>query len=122
MRILKAYQDISAMGQQNFGSTSGKQAELSRSAAPKSQISRSGDSLSLSDEAREMLANGGPNISVMPQDATYDKQGNVMRQFDNLQSELRSLASQFIGQPGSAGVLGRLGSMQSQVAGLRAQV
>lgn len=122
MRILKAYEDISAMGQQNFGSPGGKPTELGKAGAPKSQVSRSGDSLSLSEAAREMLANGGTNISVMPQDATYDKQGNVMRQFDNLQSELRALTSQFIGQPGSAGVLSRLGSMQTQVAGLRAQV
>ncbi len=121
MRILKAYENISAMGQQNFGSPREKVAQ-ERTKPVHSQVSRSGDCLHLSEQARELLANGGKSISVMPQDATYDKQGNVMRQFDNLQSDLRALTSQFIGVPGSAGVLSRLGSMQSQVTGLRAQV
>lgn len=121
MRVLKAYTDAGQMGQQGFGAVGMPRPEHEQS-REKPKPSRSGDSISLSDEAREMLANGGVNLSVMPQDATYDKQGNVMRQFDNLQSELRALSSQFMGEPGAAGILSRLGSMQLQVNGLRAQV
>lgn len=121
MRILKAYENVSAMGQQNLGSRGGRDGD-GRKQSVTSSVSRSGDCLHLSSQAREMLANGGKSISVLPQDATYDKQGNVMRQFDNLQSELRALATQFIGKSGNAAVLGRIGSMQAQAAGLRAQV
>lgn len=118
MRVLKAYAEAGAFGQQ--GSTSAM--PVIEKGREKPRPSKSGDSISLSDEARELLENGGASLSVTPQDATYDKQGNVMRQFDNLQSELRALSSHFLAEPGSAQVLGRLGSLQSQVVGLRAQV
>lgn len=121
MRILKAYADAGAMGQQGFGSAVINRPEQ-ETVRPKPKPSKSGDSISLSDEAREMLENGAASMAVMPHDTTYDKQGNVMRQLDSLQSDLRTLATQFMGQPGTAGVLSRLGSMQSQITGLRAQV
>ncbi len=121
MRALKAYANAGALGQQHFGSANAPRIEENQT-RQKPAPSKSGDSISLSDEAIEALANGGSNISVMPQDATYDRQGNVMRQVDNLQSELRALSSEFMNVPGSAPVLGRLGSLQSQVTGLRAMV
>lgn len=121
MNVLKAYADAGAMGQQNFGPMALPRPEQ-RAARPGQKPSRSGDSISLSEEARTALESGGRNVSVMPQDATYDRQGNVLRQVDNLQSDLRALASQFIGESGATGVMSRLGSMQSQIAGLRAQV
>lgn len=121
MRLLKAYADAGAMGQQNFGSLTMPRSEQDQP-REKPKPSKSGDSVSLSEEARELLASGGTSMSVTPQDATYDKQGNVMRQFDNLQSDLRALTSQFMNEPGSAAILNRLGSLQSQVGSLRAQV
>lgn len=121
MRVLKAYQNIGSMGQQPRGSLDSRATETRR-APVKSQVSRSGDCLSLSAEARELLAGGGANVSVLPQDATYDRQGNVMRQFENLQSELRALGSKFIGSPENAAIAGGLGAMRAQLAGLRAQV
>lgn len=121
MRVLKAYADAGAMGQQNFGSMNPVRTQREQ-AGPKQTPAKRGDSISLSDEAREALANGGATLSATPHDATYDKQGNMTRQFDNLQSELRALAAEFINEPGAAKILGRLGSMQSQVASLRTQV
>lgn len=122
MRVLKAYADAGAMGQQGFGSIGMTMAEREQQPKQKAKPSKSGDSISLSEEARELLATGGASMSMLPQDATYDKQGNVMRQVDNLQADLRALTSQLIAEPGTAGILGRLGSMQSQVTSLRAQV
>lgn len=121
MRVLKAYAEASALGQQN-ASLGQLNPVTEEKARPKQKPSKSGDSITLSDEAREMLANGGGSLSVMPHDATYDRQGNVMREFDNMQADLRALASQFAGEPGSAGMLGRIGSLQSQLVTLRASV
>lgn len=122
MRILKAYADAGAMGQQSFGNIAPGQAEQG-AVREKPKASKSGDSVSLSEEAREMLESGGQaGLTVTPQDATYDQHGNVMRQFDNLQSELRSLASQFMLTPGAQGMMGEALKMQGRVAGLRAQV
>lgn len=121
MRALKAYANAGALSQQDFGSGHIARPEQNQ-VRQKPVPSKSGDSISLSDEAIEALGNGGASISVMPQDATYDRQGNVMRQLDNLQSELRALSSEYMNVPGAAPVLGRLGSLQSQVTGLRALV
>lgn len=121
MNILKAYADAGAMGQQGYGAL-----KSLRQGAPAQNTARpaqKGDFLSLSEEAQALLVNGGQkSISVMPQDATYDQNGQVMRQIDSLQGDLRQLAAQFMAQGGAGGMLGRLGSMQSRLSSIRAQV
>lgn len=120
MNILKAYADAGALGQQNYGDI---RAPRPRNGQTVSRQSQKGDYLSLSAEAQELLEHGGqPNISVMPQDATYDQHGQVMRQLDSLQGDLRHLAAQFMAQAGMEGMIGRLGAMQSQLFSIRAQV
>lgn len=122
MQILKAYAAGSATGSHGFGMRGGRNAAYDM-ATGKAQLKSSGDSLSLSDEAMEMLLTGGAStLSACPQDATYDQSGHMTRQFDNLQNHLRRLASQFRATAGGAGMLGRLNTMQSQVAAIRAQV
>lgn len=120
MNVLKAYADAGALGQQSYGRIVPKAGGGARTA---SQKGRSGDFISISEEAMEMLASGGQNsLSVMPQDATYDQNGHVTRQLDSLESELRHLAGQFIGQPGTASLMPHLGAMQSRLASIRTQV
>lgn len=122
MRVLQAYANAQALDQQNYGGSS-QQRIQARPSVNASRTSASGDVISLSDTARNLCMNGGmDSISVLPQDATYDQRGNVTRQYDVLQGELRSLASQFISTPGAQGLLGGLGGVQARMAGLRAQV
>lgn len=121
MNILKAYADAGAMGQRDYSAIMTPR----NSGAPTiSRQSQKGDFLSLSDEARELLEQGyQTTISVMPQDATYDQHGQVMRQLDSLQGDLRQLAAQFMAQGAPhGGMLGRLGAMQSRLSSIRAQV
>ncbi|MBD5553410.1 MAG: hypothetical protein HDQ44_03635 [Desulfovibrio sp.] len=121
MRVLKAYAKASALGQQNSSPRLLDHVEQSPRKT-KSQRPKSGDSITLSDEAMELLANGADSVSVMPHDTTYDRQGNVMREFDNMQADLRALKNEFMDEPGAAPILGRIGSMQSQLTSLRASV
>lgn len=121
MRVLQAYANASALGQQNLGTY--EQSRKQSGQQPFIKTSKSGDSISLSDTARNLYLNGSQeSISVLPQDATYDQRGNVTRQYDVLQGELRSLANQFMATPGAQGMMAGLRGMQAQMAGLRAQV
>lgn len=81
----------------------------------------SGDTLSLSDEAREMLGQH-ENVSLCPQDATYDQNGYIMRQVENLQGDLRNLASNLLTIPGGAALAGQVKGMQSHLGNISAQV
>lgn len=118
MRILKAYAQAGMLGQDSASTPA--QASTSRSRA--NVHSRSGDVISISDEARDLMHNDlGYGYSVTPQDATYDQRGNIMRQVDSMQGELRALASQFATQ-GEDKILGSLKGMQQQLTSLRAMV
>ena len=55
-------------------------------------------------------------------DATYDQYGNVTRQFDSLQGELRSLASSLMTSGEGAGLAGRVNTLQTQLRSLEAMV
>lgn len=120
MNVLKAYADAGAMGQQHYGSLI---APARQGAAARQTPKRSGDFVSLSNEAMELLGSYGTGqISMAPQDATYDQHGQVTRQLDSLQADLRHLATQFMAQPDGGGMLGHIGAMQSRLATIRAQV
>ncbi len=119
MNILKAYADAGAMGQQGYSAIRTPRTAFGQSVQRQPQ---KGDFLSLSAEAQELLEQRRQNLSVTPQDATYDQHGQVMRQLDSLQGDLRQLAAQFMAQPGNEGMLGRLGAMQSRLSSIRAQV
>lgn len=119
MRVLKAYTDAGALGQQTSSQLSPEAVARARKDAP----ARSGDVISISEEARDLIENGGAcGISVTPQDATYDQRGNIMRQFDALQGDLRALSSQFAANSDDAQILSSLGGIKSQLTTLRAMV
>lgn len=121
MQILKAYADAGATGKRNFVATPGLQRESGQTREQRN--SNSGDSITLSQEALDMLENGGQDtLSTCPQDATYDQFGNVTRQFDSLQNDLRRLAAQFRTSAESAGMLGQISSLQSRLSAIKAQV
>lgn len=121
MNILKAYADAGAMGQPGFNAIHTPRQSVTQAGTQKS--GQKGDFLSLSEEAQELLKNGGGStLSVMPQDATYDQHGHVMRQLESLQGDLRQLAAQFMNTQETLGMLGPLNSMQSRLASIRAQV
>ena len=125
MRVLKAYANQAQQAQNqpwagsiiHHESSGAGQAQIS---AQKEQ-KKSGDTLSLSDEARQML-NQGENLSVCAQDATYDKNGYIMRQVENLQGDLRSLATNLLGTPGGAALAGQVKGLQTQLGSISAQV
>ncbi len=120
MKILKAYADAGAMSQQGYGALRAPRASQGQSGhGPPAK----GEFLTVSEEARQLFAQSGAGgISVMPQDATYDQHGHVMRQLDSLQGDLRQLAAQFMLQPGGEAMAGRLGAMRSRLSSIRAQV
>lgn len=119
MRVLKAYADAGANGNYGFSrSVSG----FGGRATPTERL-KTGDSISLSEEAQQMLKNRDNGaLSNCPQDATYDQYGNVTREFNSLQNDLRRLATQFVSRPDGAGLLGKLNSVGYQLAALEAQV
>lgn len=118
MKILKAYADAGAMSQQGYGALRAPRAPQGQHGQP-----ARGDFLNVSEEARRLSAQSGAGgISVMPQDATYDQHGHVMRQLDSLQGDLRQLAAQFMLLPGGEAMAGRLGAMRSCLSSIRAQV
>lgn len=82
----------------------------------------SGDVLSLSREAMDMLRQNHDSISVCPQDATYDQNGYVMRQVENLRGDLRQLSSHLMAYPENAALAGQLRTMQRQLGSIQAQV
>lgn len=118
MRILKAYADAGATGNQNFGLPVTRKVERE---AREQRQSPAGDRISLSAEAREMLASGEESVSVCPQDATYDQYGNMTRQFDSLQQDLRGLAGKAMAE-GDMALAGKLGILGNRLAALKAQV
>lgn len=122
MQIVRGYVDASAAGKDRFNSNSSKKPVIQSREKPKTQIKASGDSLSLSPEAREMLENNGVLLSATPQDATYDQYGNMTRQFDSLQNDLRQLQAQFNGYPQGSVIKGKISSVRAQLAGIEAQI
>lgn len=125
MRVLKAYANAQqqARNMELAGSTIHREAA---GAGPKpvssqKELKTSGDTLSLSDEAREMLGQR-ENVSLCPQDATYDQNGYIMRQVENLQGDLRNLATNLLTIPGGASLVGQVKGMQSHIGSISAQV
>lgn len=122
MRILKAYAEAGKTGNQGQSFLRSKPVEPGTVKKPVT-AKPGGDSLSISAEARALLEGASPeSIMSGPQDATYDQNGNVMRQFDELQNDLRRIASQVISYGDDSGLAARLGGVRNQLATLRAQV
>lgn len=82
----------------------------------------SGDVLSLSREAMDRLRQNHDALSVCPQDATYDQNGYVMRQVENVRGDLRQLSAHLMAYPESAALTGQLRAMQRQLGSIQAQV
>lgn len=119
MNVLKAYANAGNLGQTTYSPPNYNRTSQAWSGKDK----QSGDFLNISAEAMEKLEESQQNsISVMPQDTTYDQHGNVTRQLDSLQGDLRHLASQFLSDPAALGMLGHLGAIQSRLSSIRAQV
>lgn len=116
MQILRAYSglgnDLPQAGLLHSGEEKDKR--------PEKKEADKGDTVHLSVEAREALAGGEVPLSVQAADATYDQYGNVTRQIDSLQGELRSLASSLMKE--GTGLAGPISQMQSQLRTLRARV
>lgn len=125
MQALRAYARAGEISNPRYNSYSYNSYNSGRAAASgREKIERKsgGDSLSLSAEALEMLANGGGAGSICPQDATYDQSGHVTRQLDDLQRDLRRLASQVLSTPQSSGMAIGLNALQGQLASIQARV
>lgn len=126
MRVLKAYADAArqmpgrGMIGNHINSEAAGTGHQPQSASLKERKS-SGDTLSLSDEAREMLGQNG-NISLCPQDATYDQNGYIMRQVENVQGDLRNLASSLLSVPGGQALSGQIKGLQNHLGSIQAQV
>lgn len=122
MRVIKAYTDAASTGKQNFGLLGNRvPSRAGQSGAVASKPG--GDRISLSDEAIEMLETGSPDaLSFCPQDATYDQYGNVTREMESLQSDLRRLAAKFMASADGVGMTGRVNAINSEIAALKAQV
>lgn len=120
MRILKAYSNTDAPGRQNLGVPIIRHDEEARD---KKRQKQGGDTLNISEEARNMLANGSKEmVSACPQDATYDQFGNMTRQFEEIQNDLRSLAAQFNATPQDANMRGKINGLRAQLAGLQTHI
>lgn len=119
MRILKAY---SGLGNElpSPGASMGRMGEREKN--EHKSPSPSGDTVNLSAEARQALAGGEVPLSAQAADATYDQYGNVTRQFDSLQGELRNLASSLMSTDEGAGISGRVNMLQTQLRSLEAMV
>lgn len=123
MQILKAYADAGATGRQGFNNPAIKAPKNEKGRETASRQQPSGDRTSISAEARSLLENGAPDlIAAGPMDATYDQYGNVLRQFDDLQNDLRRLASQLHNYPGAGDIGGQVNALRSQLTSLRTQV
>lgn len=121
MNILKAYTNAPVSYPSRL-SYSDRGAIASGPEREKSINKSSGDVLSLSREARDMLLQNHDNLSVCPQDATYDQNGYVMRQVENLRGDLRQLSSHLMGYPEGAALAGQVRNMQRQLGSFQAQV
>ena len=125
MRVLQAYTNAAQQGQNQILSGNLLHREAAGTghvpvSAPKERMA-SGDTLSLSDAAREMMSQGD-NLSMCAQDATYDRNGYIMRQVENLQGDLRTLASNLLTMPGGAALAGQVKGLQSQLGSISTQV
>lgn len=116
MQILKAYSGLGNGLPQPGQLQHAEERDARQQKAPEAQ----GDTVNLSLEAREALEGRGLPLSAQAADATYDQYGNVTRQFDSLQGELRNLASSLLAQ--GAGASGHISQLQSQLRALRAMV
>lgn len=121
MNILKAYAHTPAAPVSRW-SYSDKGAIASGPEREKSVHKSSGDVLSLSREARDMLQQNRDASSICPQDATYDQNGYVLRQVENLQGDLRNLSSRLMAYPEGMAMAGQLHNMQRQLRSIQAQV
>lgn len=119
MRIMKAY---SGLGNElpSPGMPLGSNGERQKNEPRK--MSPGGDTINLSAEAREALAGGEVPLSAQAADATYDQYGNVTRQFDSLQGELRNLASSLMSTGEGSAISGRVNMLQTQLRSLEAMV
>lgn len=122
MNVLKAYRNQPAAAAVSRWSVSDKGAIAGGPEREKRVHKASGDVLSLSKEAREMLRQNRDALSACPQDATYDQNGYVMRQVENLRGDLRNLSAHLTGYPEGAAITGRLRSMQRQLGGIQAMI
>lgn len=121
MKIIKAYTDAVAMGNQGYGMGAGASAEDAKAKGrQQTPPKQGGDLVRLSAEAMRALETGGESLSVCAQDATYDQYGNLTRQVDALQRDISNLA--MMNFPAGAGMSAKLNSLRAQVNGLRAQV
>lgn len=120
MRVLKAYTDAGMLGQD----TTYPNVQPAQTRRPRTNVpSRGGDVISISDEARDLMQQDMPGgMSVTPQDAVYDQRGNIMRQFDSLQGDLRALSAKIMTNGENDAIMNSLRGMQSQLTTLRAQV
>lgn len=123
MRINKAYVTANETGRQSLLGNPERASEEKESKRGKAKLMAAGDSINISEEAREMLTHGERNISSGGHaDATYDQYGNVTRQFESVRNDLRKLAAQFSSNPEGAAIGGRLTMMSGQLASLNATV
>ena len=125
MRVLKAYANAAqqTLAQRQSGNIINREtggSGLPSSAAQKERKS-SGDTLTLSDAARERLGHA-ENLSFCPQDATYDQNGYITRQVESVQGDLRSLAANLSSIPGGAMLSGQVKSMQNHLGMIQTQV
>lgn len=121
MKIIRSY---SGMGRESLlpaPSNAGDQEQGQKNQQQKSPKVPGGDSVTLSEQAREALEIGQEALNAQAVDATYDQHGNVLRQFESVQGELRNLAASFMASEDGS-MLGKVRSMQSQLRSLRAMV
>lgn len=121
MNVLKAYANRPVTGTSRI-SYSDRGAISGGPEREKTIHKSSGDVLSLSREARDMLRKNSDSLSVCPQDATYDHNGYVLRQVDNVSNDLRQLSTHLMGYPEGVALAGQLRNIQHQLGSFRAQV
>lgn len=119
MKILKAY---SGLGNELPSPGAPLVHHGERQKQEEKNLAPRGDTVNLSAEARQALAGGEVPLSSQAADATYDQYGNVTRQFDSLQGELRNLASSLLTNGEDAGLAGRVNTLQTQLRSLEAMV
>ena len=121
MRINKAYIEAGTSGKQGLG-LAGKIAKSEprgRSSAPRS----GGDILNLSPEALALLnGDDNPTLNSGPDDGLYDQSGNMTRQFDTVQEELRRLAAKFASAAKDNATASKLNSLSGQLSSIQLQV
>lgn len=121
MNVLKAYANAPVTSPSRW-SYSDRGAIASSPEREKTVHKSSGDILSLSREARDMLRENRDSLSVCPQDATYDQKGYVLRQVENVRGDLHRLSSQLLNYPDSSAMTGQIHNMQRQLRSIQAQV